>query len=79
MENDIGHWFSFTVEVEEKLQSINTSNFSETYRSELQSLLGEIRNEIFDFPSLGPLKKQESYFKINSLGQDLRIAAYFAH
>ena len=77
MEKHFEDWLVFSTQVEEKLKSVNTDIFSEKYRQDLKCLLEEIKNEVHLFPSLSPLQKQESFLKVNDLGNDLRLAAYF--
>ena len=79
MENNIEDWLSFTADVEEKLQSVNSGIFSKRYQSELTFSLRKIRSEASEFSNLSPIQKQESYVRINYLGNELRHAAYFAH
>ena len=77
MEKHFEDWLVFSTQVEEKLKSVNTDIFSEKYRQDLKCLLEEIKNEVSLFPSLSPIQKQESFLKVNDLGNDLRLAAYF--
>lgn len=79
METDIDRWLSFAVKVENKLQTINNDNYSDSYIAEISNLLDELRSEAAMVKSLNLPQKQEGYFRANKLAQKLRNTVHFAH
>lgn len=77
MDNGINRWLSFSSQVEEGLRTIDLNAFSVGYVEGLRRLISKLNSEIDTIPSLGPIEKQECYFRINAVGEEIRETAHF--
>jgi len=78
MENDIQGWLKFVVAVENNLALLDKKLLAKSYLGKITRLIDEIRTDASLIHELGMVEKQESYIRMNKLGNELRTMAYFA-